>query len=214
MTAKTHTNSDQTTYTAEVTIQDKSSTTNDPITFLAYHGRKLDSVLGDGNCMFRSLAKQLSGDSDKHGQLRDKLCEFIFLNGELLKGWLNGGVILDEHLRSICKPNTFGTQLELKAASTMFNLDIYVATNSLLCNSDYIWTKISPINSISSCTFSDREWPSKFNSEQKRWLEICHQNGCHYDSIRPILLGNRVSVVPPPLRQGESALIPLDLLTD
>ena len=69
--------------------------------------------------MFRSLAKQLSGDSDKHGQLRDKLCEFIFLNGELLKGWLNGGVILDEHLRSICKTNTFGTQLELKAASTM-----------------------------------------------------------------------------------------------
>lgn len=73
LTAKTHTNSDQTTYTAEVTIQDKSSTTNDPITFLAYHGRKLDSVLGDGNCMFRSLAKQLSGDSDKHAQLRDKL---------------------------------------------------------------------------------------------------------------------------------------------
>ena len=70
--AKTHTNSDQTTYTAKVTIQDKSSTTNDPTTFLAYYGRKLDSVLGDGNCMFRSLAKQLSGDSDKHGQLRDK----------------------------------------------------------------------------------------------------------------------------------------------
>ncbi len=161
LTAKTHMNSDQTHYAADATIQDK------PTTFLAYHGRKLDSVLGDGNCMFQSLAKQLSGDSDKHGPLREKLCEFIFLNGEVLKGWLTDGVILEEHLRSICKPNTFGTQLELKAASTMFNLDIYVATNSLLRNSHYIWTKISPINPIFLCTFSDRDWPRQFNSERK-----------------------------------------------
>ena len=164
--------------------------------------------------MFRSLTKQLSGDSDKHGQLRDKLCEFISLNGELLKGWLTDGINLEEHLQSVSKPSIFGTQLELKAASTMFNLDIYVATNSLLCNNHYIWTKISPITPISSCIFSDREWPGQFNSERKCWLEICHQNGCHYDSIRPILFGNRIAVMPPPLRQGESALIPLDSLTD
>ena len=195
-------------------IQAKSSTTNDPTAFLAYHDRKLDSVLGDGNCMFRSLAKQLSGDSDKHGQLRNKLCEFISLNGELLKGWLTDGIILEEHSRSICKPNIFGTQLELKAASTMFDIDIYVATNSLLHNGHYIWTKISPINPISSYIFNDREWAGQFNSEKKCWLEICHQNGCHYDSIRPMLLGNRVSMVPPPLKQEESALIPLNLLTD
>ena len=141
MTANKLSNSDHTIYTAEVTIQDKSSTINDPTTFLAYHGRKLDSVLGDGNCMFQSLAKQLSGDSNEHVQLREKLCEFISLNGELLKGWLTNGAILEEHLQSVCKLNIFGTQLELKAASTMFNLDIYVATNSLLRNGHYIWTK-------------------------------------------------------------------------
>ena len=117
-------------------------------------------------------------------------------------------------LKNTCDPSANPTHLELKAASTMFNLDIYVATNSLLRNSHYIWTKISPINPISSCTFSDRDWPRQFNSKRKCWLEICHQNGCHYDSIIPMLLGNRVSMVPPPLRQGESALIPLDLLTD
>ena len=164
--------------------------------------------------MFRSLAKQLSGDSDKHSQLRDKLCEFTSLNSELLKGWVTDGVILEEHLQSVCKPHIFGTQLELKAASSMFNLDIYVATNSLLRNGHYIWTKIAPITPISSCIFSDREWPGQFNSEKKSWLEICHQNGCHYDSIRPMLLGNKIAMVPPSLRQGESVLTPLDLLTD
>ena len=164
-------------------IQAKSGTTNDATAFLAYHGRRLDSVLGDGNCIFRSLAKQLSDDSDKHSQLRNKLCEFISLNGELLKGWLTDGIIVEEHLRSICKPNIFGTQLELKAASTVFDNDIYVATNSLRHNGHYVWTKISTINPISSCIFNDREWAGRFNSE-KCWLEICHQNGCHYDSIK------------------------------
>ena len=164
--------------------------------------------------MFRSLAKQLSGDSDKHGQLRDKICEFISMNDHLLKGWLTDGHNLKEHLCSMFKPHVFGTQLELKAASTMLNLNIYVATNSLLRNGHYIWTKISPLTPISLCIFSDREWPSHFNSQTKSWLEICHQNGCHYDGIKPMLCGKKVTIVPPPLKQGESALIPLDLLTD
>ena len=62
LTSKTHMNSDQTNYTAKVhaTIQDKS---DDPTTFLAYHGRKLDSVLGDGNCMFQSLICQVTQTS-------------------------------------------------------------------------------------------------------------------------------------------------------
>ena len=102
-------------------------------------------VLGDGNCMFRSLAKQLSGDSDRHGQLRDKLCEFISLNGKVLKG----GSLMELGLKSTCNPSANPAYLELswnsKAASTMFNLDIYVATNSLLRNNHYIWTKILPI---------------------------------------------------------------------
>ena len=71
--AKNLTNSDQTIYTADITTKNKSSTTNDPTTFLAYHQRELDSVVGDRNCMFRSLAKQLSGDSDNHWQLREAM---------------------------------------------------------------------------------------------------------------------------------------------
>ena len=39
------------------TTQVSSRTADAPTTFLAYYGRKLDFVLGDGNCMFRSLAK-------------------------------------------------------------------------------------------------------------------------------------------------------------
>ena len=104
----------------------------------------------DGNCMFRSLAKQLSGDSDKHALLRKKICEFISVNGELVKGWVTQGLTLEEHLKSVSKPCIFGTQLELKAASTLFNLNIYIAINSLLSNGRYIWTKFSPLTPRSS----------------------------------------------------------------
>ena len=100
-----------------ITVQVETKTDDEPSTFLAYYGRKLDRVLGDGNCMFRSLAKQLSGDSDRHAQLRDKLCEFTSLNGELLKGWVTEGLTLEEHLGYVCKPYVFGTQLELKDSS-------------------------------------------------------------------------------------------------
>ena len=150
---------------------------------------------------------QLSGDTDKHGILREKICDFIYQNTERLKGWVTA---VEEHLRSVGRQCVFGTQLELKAVSTMFNVSIYVATNSLLSNGHYIWTKIAP---VTSCTFSDRQWLAQFNTQKKSWLEICHQNGCHYDSIKPMLQG-RFTMVPPPLKQGESALIDLDSVTD
>ena len=80
--------------------------------------------------MFRSLSKQICGDSDKHLLQRNKLCEFISINSEVLKGWVTKGLTLEEHLKRVCKPGVFGTQLELKAASTLFNVSIYIATNS------------------------------------------------------------------------------------
>lgn len=103
--------------------------------------------------MFRALAKQLSGDSDKNGQLRHRLCEFISLNGELLKEWVTAGITLDEYLTSVRKIGTWETQLELKAAATLFNTDMYIATYFLLTSGHYIWTKISPVKPVSSCLF-------------------------------------------------------------
>ena len=41
--------------------------------FLAATGRTIDKVLGDGNCLFRALAKQLSRNPDKYMELRGKL---------------------------------------------------------------------------------------------------------------------------------------------
>ena len=63
--------------------------TTDMVSFLAAHGRQLDPALPDGNCLFRSLAKQLTGDPSKHVQLRETLTKFIAQNPQVFTtGWL------------------------------------------------------------------------------------------------------------------------------
>ena len=51
--------------------------------FLAQSGRAIDKVLGDGNCLFRALAKQLSGSADKHIELRRMIINFEANNAHI-----------------------------------------------------------------------------------------------------------------------------------
>ena len=39
---------------------------------------------------------------------------------------------------------------------------------------------------------------------------MCHQNGCHHDSVIPVLSGKEVTSLPPPLNQRESAVVLVD----
>ena len=45
--------------------------------FLTAHGRQLDTALADGNCLFRALSKQMTGDPSRHPELREILTTFI-----------------------------------------------------------------------------------------------------------------------------------------
>ena len=45
--------------------------------FLQQSNRKIDKALGDGNCLFRALAKQTTGDSENHVQLQNVMMDFV-----------------------------------------------------------------------------------------------------------------------------------------
>ena len=45
-------------------------------------------MLPDGNCLFRSVAHQLVGDTEQHDQLRHATVAFAAQNKQALKGYL------------------------------------------------------------------------------------------------------------------------------
>ena len=69
-------------------------------------------------------------------------CGIATCNVELFKSWVTSTpreilqktreVRLKKHLDAVSKVGSWGTQLELVAAATLFKVDIYVATDSLV----------------------------------------------------------------------------------
>lgn len=109
------------------------STLTQPEDFLNGQNRCVYDVLPDGNCMFRSLSHQLCGSDKHHTQLRHTLLEQIQNNYITYQPyWIEdmpcGKMMFDEHLESLAKDGSWGTQVELQATSDCFNLDIFVSS--------------------------------------------------------------------------------------
>ena len=94
--------------------------------FLNEQQRKVNSVLGDGNCLFRALSKALSGLEDYHPHIREAISEFEETNRNLFEPIHNSiiGTEFDNHVKNIKKLSTWGTTTEIIGAATLFQLDI------------------------------------------------------------------------------------------
>ena len=150
------------------------------IGFLTAQGRQIDRTKPDGNCLFRSLSKQLCNNAEYHNTLRQVVTEYIESNPSLFHGWTLENQSIEEHVHRMKIQGTWGSHLEIKATATLFNKTIYVASDSLV-SGKWTWEVFSP--------FSVPQFDSKFPvSNQKFWLEIAYSGRCHYDSIVPLLL--------------------------
>ena len=91
--------------------------------------------LADGNCLYtRCLSKILTGEQDDHIQLRTLISHFIASEGTTRLAWYFKQksttpleYMCDENLTHL--PGTWGSDVELMAASAIFNVDIFVANN-------------------------------------------------------------------------------------
>ena len=91
---------------------------------LAIQGRTVDVMLPDGNCLFRALSKALFAVQSGHIALRKLLVAFIESNKKVLGGLCNGTV--ESHCERMRVTSAFGTQAELQAAASLFQLNVYV----------------------------------------------------------------------------------------
>ena len=146
---------------------------------------QLDTEKRDGNCLFWALSKQLNGDSERHKQLRNIITEFVASNTTLFRGWTVGNMSIEDHLTNMRKLNKWGSHLEIKAAATLFQRSIYVATDSLMVGRCK-WTVFNPFPAEQCNRGTHSDAAKQFATQPKRWLEISNTDCCHYDSIMPI----------------------------
>ena len=144
--------------------------------FLSLTNRKVDKVLGDGNCLFRALAKQLTGTSEEHVELRKLLMRFEEINYPKFTATLAPPITFAEHIKSRKQDRCWETTVEIFAAATLFNIDIYEATDSLVPGTPR-WMKFRNYSTIKGV---ERAF---FNTLNVQWIEILYTNNCHYDSI-------------------------------
>ena len=118
--------------------------------FLNEQQRKAYRVLGDHNCLFRALSKALSGVEDYHTHLRKAIAEFEEINLTLFEPIHKSisGTAFNSHVKNMKKLYTWGTTTEIIAAATLFQLEIYLATDNYKSGIP-TWLLYSPKTSIS-----------------------------------------------------------------
>ena len=151
---------------------------SNPDHVLSIQGRKRHSIIGDGNCLFRTLAYIMYGTEDLHAKMRSLLVDFVSKNQPLFQPLVISGK-LEEHIQYMLHSRQWGTQVELQAASTLFQMDLYTLRQSPQTH-EYGWTRYKP-HEATNLQFPTENYPRTLNAMDH--MELCHTGGCHFDCI-------------------------------
>lgn len=174
--------------------------------FLEIHQRCIKKVLPDGNCFFRALGLQLGGFEELHQTLRELLVQFISCNQETFASWVTSGT-MQSHLNNMQRNAKWATQVEIQAAASLFQVPIYVATNTIGTQGIYRWIVFQPHDKSSLIGPLENLHKLLPSFTIKPHLELCHYSNIHYDSIEPA--SREESLPPPPLDGGTKSSVDL-----
>ena len=167
--------------------------------FLSKSGRKVRHTIPDGNCLFRSLSINLYNHEDKHLAIRKVLVEFEELNKDQFANYLtiSDATNINDHICSMARPFVWGTQVELLAASSFFQVPICYCQAS---QGTYRWHMLGPVSETQNL-----KYPADTHTLgiKVKHFELVYHTGVHYDSIVNQST-NRVSTTPPSLSGSTS----------
>ena len=122
-------------------------------------------VESDGNCMFRSIADQLYGDTTKHKQIRKSTTDYMLQQRDEFSLFCEHGVDqYDTYVHRMSQLGCWGDYTVLNAITRLYNVNITIWQYN---------TSRMEINNVSQ------------NSDT-RTLHISYHNQSHYASIRNI----------------------------
>ena len=79
--------------------------------FLAQYEHKTESIVGDGNCLFRAISKLTYGSQERHEQVCTSLVE---ANKDTFRAYCPlEELLLEEHLLKMQRMSTWGTHRDL-----------------------------------------------------------------------------------------------------
>ena len=93
-----------------------------PIVTLSQQHRKLREIKGDGNCLFRALAYFAYGTEELHDTMRRLLVKFVKTNAEIFRLYVFNQT-LEDHIDSMQHNRKWGTQVELIASASLFEME-------------------------------------------------------------------------------------------
>lgn len=162
---------------------------------LAELGRKILSVKGDGNCLFRALGYYFYGTEMMHSTTRMLVTQFVATNRDRFKPIVMDGDI-ESHVTKMQLLTVWGTQVELQAAASLYQVPVYVLTFSRTLNR-YTWYCYEPWD-VTKLNFSETDLQSTGTTDLDH-VELLHLRACHFDCIlhneggflldRPVLEG-------------------------
>lgn len=90
-----------------------------------------DVQIGDGNCQFRALAQQLFADPSLHTFVRHAIVQFLrsSIGQEHFAPFFSSQAELDSYVNDMARFGTWGDELTLLAAATVFSVVVHVVTS-------------------------------------------------------------------------------------
>ena len=83
-------------------------------------------ILGDGNCLFRSIADQYFGNPQLYKEMREIICKHIADYEELYKDFITDDETFEHYIQRMKRDRSHGGNMELVAASRHFQRNVFV----------------------------------------------------------------------------------------
>ena len=125
---------------------------------------------GDGNCLFRSIADQLTGNPELHMMFRSRIMKYIETHGEHFKLFMEDDESFDDYISRMSESSEWGGHHELYAASQCLNVNITVYQ---LNSPVYV---LEAKNGFINDNKSIKPTPQE--------IKLSYHGDCHYNSVR------------------------------
>ncbi|XP_065826022.1 uncharacterized protein [Oscarella lobularis] len=150
----------------------RTTTPPSPNPFLLQMGRKRESIVGDGNCYFRTVSKAAFGTEDHHLALRLQIVNFMAEYQSVFEMFCCN-TEHEAHISKLRQEGAWATQAEIHATATLFQIDVSIFT---WMGKEWTWNTYKPRFDITV--------PALIRLPVNR-IEIQHYRN-HFDLIVPI----------------------------